>query len=195
MICHETHKELEKFSEWWAVHQRWRRQRWLQPLTTDITPVWDFPQLVPTAPDMAEDCKTLNHLNSSSGCFWCWLLIQSGLLVCSFLNILVHSGCRTVPLPTVIHDLSGMDGWMNAWIDGWMNGWMHGWMGGWATPGVCPARSECFGHGLLLTHGILQRVKFKQDKALTPSEGWVYIPSADSLTLSWYPTQNHSSSQ
>ncbi len=34
---------------------------------------------------------------------------------------------------------------------------------GWAVPGVCLTRSERFGHGQLLTHGILQGVKFKQD--------------------------------
>lgn len=38
---------------------RWR-QRWLRPLTTDVTPVWDFPQLVPTGRDMSEDCDRKN---------------------------------------------------------------------------------------------------------------------------------------
>lgn len=34
---------------------------------------------------------------------------------------------------------------------------------GCAASGVCLTRSERFGHGQLLTHGILQMVKFKQD--------------------------------
>lgn len=123
-----------------ARPRQWR-QRWLPPLSTDMTPVWDFPQLAPTAPDMAEDCRrSICRRTIRSSLPAAPAHGKSGRLVCQFVHISAQFGCRPVP-----HHLSRIC------------------EDGRAAPGVCPARSERSSHGQLLTHGILQRLKFKQD--------------------------------
>lgn len=57
---------------------------------------------------------------------------------------------------------------------------------GCAASGVCLTRSERFGHGQLLTHGILQMVKFKQDlsRPWHPQKDGLVFPA---LTFSHLP--------
>lgn len=143
------------------------RQRWLQPLITDITPVWDFPQPVPSAPDMAEACKWENYYRTI------WAPLPAAFAV--------GSSSR---MPACFVFLVILEYSRPLWLQNCALAHCHG-GDGWDTPGVCLTTSECSGHGRLLTHGILQWVKFKQDlsRPWHPQKGRAYVPCSDCLAL------------
>lgn len=105
------------------------------PLITDITPVWDFPQLVPTAPDMAEDYKRQKWENSGGK-----NLLSSTISLLFFFFFILGEFClkyKAFRICTLTYcQLTSS-------------------RGGRAVRGVCLTRSECLGHGQLLTYGIL----------------------------------------
>lgn len=113
--------------------RQWRPRRFRPPLT-DMTPVWDFPQLVPTAQtwqkttaDPSEKMLSAKHLNF-------------------------------IPQWDVsLSDLSELSSTRRVWSQ------IRSSLQSAGVPGVCQNRSACFGHGHLLTYGILLRVKFKRD--------------------------------